>query len=209
MIYNNNCLRVHAVAVVAAVALTYSIECLPLYCGQKFSVPGLFGVLWYRCSVCIMSTHSASFSLIRAPNGYNGGGSNAVIRFNFVSPFDFRIIHRPINAATCAPSECPITWNFSTSKPSSTQSKIVSDTFVASYRYVCMIRHNFRWKKVTDATHTRNTRKRRKRQRKIGETMMRIKMTKHGNHSRNLLRHKKRNVTVRCQNRNVNRIYLS
>lgn len=45
MIYNKNCLRVHAVAVVAAVALTYSIECLPLYCGQKFSVPGLFGVL--------------------------------------------------------------------------------------------------------------------------------------------------------------------
>lgn len=111
---------------------------LPLYCGQKFIVPGLFGVLWYRCSVCIMSTHSASLSLILAPNGYSGGGSNAVIRFNFVSPLDFRIIQRPHIAATCAPSECPITWNFSTSNPSSTQSKIVSDSFVASYRRTCV-----------------------------------------------------------------------
>lgn len=84
-----------------------------------------------------MSTHSASLSLIRAPNGNSGGGSNAVIRFNFVSPPDFRNILRPIRAATCAPKECPITWNCSTSKPSSTQSKIVSDTFVASY--VCNI----------------------------------------------------------------------
>lgn len=164
MIYNNNCLRVHAVAVVAAaVALTYSIECLPLYCGQKFSVPGLFGVLWYRCSVCIMSTHSASFSLIRAPNGYSGGGSNAVIRFNFVSPLDFRIIHRPINAATCAPSECPITWNFSTSNPSSTQSKIVSDTFVASYRRVCIWSDTISDEKRWPMRHTKkNTRKKEK-----------------------------------------------
>lgn len=37
--------------------------------------------------------------------------------FNFCDWFDLEIIFRPITPASCAPSECPTTWNLSISRP--------------------------------------------------------------------------------------------
>lgn len=123
------------------------------------------------------STISASFSLTRAPHTHIAGGSSAVIRVSLVSPSDLRNTHRPIIPAIwpktkpqinqitiyssimwwvtkCSlPRTEPITWNRFTSRPSSTQSKITSDNFVASYNFKTIF--YFSTKSFTQSTDTK------------------------------------------------------